>query len=77
VELFAMLTGILIGASAASLVALGWAASELRWLAAHCNYQIAYWRNEAGRARAAAAWLREQQAADRPGSAPNSLWSSR
>lgn len=63
-----MLTGVLIGAAAASLVALGWAASQLRWLGAHCNQQIAYWRNEASRARAAAAWLREQQAAGRPGS---------
>jgi hypothetical protein len=48
-----MLAGILIGAAAASLVALGWAASQLRWLSAHCNQQIAYWRNEAQRARRA------------------------
>ncbi|MGH3159243.1 MAG: hypothetical protein ACRDNF_22080 [Streptosporangiaceae bacterium] len=66
-ELFAMFAGILIGAAAASLVAFGWAVSRLRWLGAHCNLQIAYWRNEANRAMAAAAWLREQQAADRPG----------
>jgi thioesterase domain-containing protein len=67
-ELYVMLTGILIGAAAASLVAVGWAASRLRWLDAHCSHQIAYWRNEASRARAAAGRLREQQAAGRPGS---------
>jgi hypothetical protein len=67
VELFAMFAGILIGAAAASLVAFGWAASQLRWLGAHCNLQIAHWRNEASQAMAAAAWLREQQAADRSG----------
>jgi hypothetical protein len=57
----------MIGAAAASLVAFGWAASRLRWLDAHCRRQIAYWRDEAKRAMAAAAWLREQHAADRPG----------
>jgi hypothetical protein len=62
-----MLTGILIGAAAASLVALGWAASELRWLGAHCHQQIAYWRDEARRAATAAAWLREQHAPDKRG----------
>lgn len=46
-----MLTGMLIGAAAASLVLLGWAASQLRWLAAHCSKQIAYWREEAEQAR--------------------------
>ena len=45
-----MLTGMLIGAAAASLVLLGWAARQLRWLAAHCSKQIAYWREEAQRA---------------------------
>jgi hypothetical protein len=50
-EFLVMLTGILIGAAAASLVLLGWAASQLRWLAAHCTMQIAYWREEAERAR--------------------------
>jgi hypothetical protein len=67
VALLAMLTGILIGAAAASLVAFGWAASQLRWLGAHCNQQIAYWRDETKRAMAAAAWLREQHAADSHG----------
>jgi hypothetical protein len=67
VELFAMLAWTLIGTAVASLVAFGWAASQLRWLGAHCNQQIAYWRDEAQRATAAAAWLREQHAADRPG----------
>ena len=62
-----MLTGMLIGAAVASLVTLGWAASELRWLGAHCHQQIAYWRAEARRAAAAAAWLREQRVPDRPG----------
>lgn len=66
-ELFAMFVGILIGAAVASLVAFGWAASRLRWLGAHCHLQIAYWRDEANRATAAATWLREQQVADRPG----------
>jgi hypothetical protein len=61
VELFAMFVGILIGAAAASLVAFSWAVSRLRWLGAHCHLQIAYWRNEASQAMAAAAWLREQQ----------------
>ena len=46
-----MLTGMLIGAAAASLVLLGWTASQLRWLGAHCTKQIAYWREEAERAR--------------------------
>jgi hypothetical protein len=67
VVLLAMLTGILIGAAAASLLALGWAASELRWLDAHCHQQIAYWRDEARRAAAAAARLREQHTPGRPG----------
>jgi hypothetical protein len=67
VELFVMLTGVLIGAAAASLVAVGWAVGQFRWLSAHCNRQIAYWRDEANRARAAAVWLRDQQAADRAG----------
>ena len=56
-----MLAGILIGVTAASLVVFGWAASQLRWLGAQCNQQIAYWRHEAERAGAAAEWLREQQ----------------
>jgi len=62
---FAMLTGILIGAAAASLVAVGWAASELRWLSAHCRQQIAYWQHQAERTRSTAAWLVEQHEADR------------
>jgi hypothetical protein len=53
----AMLTGILIGAAAASLIAVGWAAGELRWLGAHCRQQIAYWQHQAERARSSAAWL--------------------
>jgi hypothetical protein len=56
----ALLTGVLIGAAAASLVALGWAASRFRWLGAHCDYQITHWRNEAIRARTAATQLRAQ-----------------
>jgi hypothetical protein len=60
-----MLTGILIGAAAASLVAVGWAANELRWLSAHCRQQIAYWQHQAERARSTAAWLVEQHEADR------------
>jgi len=46
-----MLTGMLIGAAAASLVVLAWAASQLRWLTAHCSKQIAYWQEQAERAR--------------------------
>jgi hypothetical protein len=69
-ELFVMLTGILIGAAAASLVAFGWAASQLRWLSAQSNQQIAYWRDEAKRATTAAARLRDQHAAGRPGPRP-------
>lgn len=57
-----MLTGILIGAAAASLVALSWATSQFRWLGAHCDQQIAYWRNEAKRAMAATARLRQHDA---------------
>lgn len=56
-----MLAGMLIGVTAAALVVFGWAASQLRWLGAQCNQQIAYWRHEAERAVAAAAWVREQQ----------------
>jgi gas vesicle protein len=61
-----MFAGILIGAAVASVVAFGWAASKLRWLDAQCRQQIAYWRDEAERSAAAAAWLREQLAAGRP-----------
>jgi hypothetical protein len=50
-EFLVMLTGMLTGAAAASIVLLGWAASQLRWLTAHCSMQIAYWREEAERAR--------------------------
>jgi len=50
-EFFVIVTGILIGAAAASLVLLAWAASQLRWLTAHCSKQIAYWHEEAERAR--------------------------
>ena len=63
-ELLMMLTGIVTGAAAASLVILGWAASQLRWLAAHCDQQITSWRREAEQARAIAAWLRAQHIAD-------------
>lgn len=62
-----MLTGILIGAATASLVAFGWAASRFRWLDAQCNQQIAYWQNKAKWDMAAAALFREQHAAERPG----------
>src|SRR5580693_4238863 len=74
----AMLTGILIGAAAASLIAVGWAASELRWLGAHCRQQVAYWQHQAERARSSAAWLGEQHAVyrqvprDGPGSGSGS-----
>ena len=64
---FAMLTGILIGAAAASLVAVGWAASELRWLSAHCRQQIAYWQHQAERTRSTTAWLVELHEADHHG----------
>lgn len=65
--LFAMLAGILIGAAVTSLVAFGWAASRLRWLGAHCHRQIAYWRDEANRAMATAAWLRDSPRPNDPG----------
>jgi hypothetical protein len=64
-EFLMILTGIVAGAAAASVVILGWAASQLRWLAAHCHQHTTYWREEAERAKAVAAWLREQHAADR------------
>lgn len=60
-----MMTGFLIGAAAASLVAFGWAASQFRWLDAHCRQRIAYWRDEAERAVADATMLRERHAAGR------------
>jgi hypothetical protein len=58
-ELAAMLTGILIGAAVTSLAVFGWAASQLRWLAAHSHQQIAYWRNQAEQAEASATWFRD------------------
>lgn len=45
----AMLIGMLIGAAAAALVVLGWAATQIRWLSAHCNQQITYWRKQVER----------------------------
>jgi len=39
-----VLTGIVTGGAAASLVVFGWAASQLRWLAAHCHQHVTYWR---------------------------------
>jgi hypothetical protein len=59
-----MLIGMMTGAAAASLVILGWAASQLRWLSAHCNQHIAYWRQEAERSNAVAVRGHEQHAAD-------------
>jgi hypothetical protein len=59
-EFLMMLIGIVAGAAAASLVILGWTASQLRWLAAHCHQHITYWREEAERAKALAASLRQQ-----------------
>ena len=59
-ELAAMSAGILIGAAVASLAVFSWATSQLRWLAAHSHQQIAYWRNQAEQAEAAAAWLRDR-----------------
>jgi hypothetical protein len=64
-EFLMMLTGIVTGAAAASLVAFGWAASQLRWLTAHCHQHVSYWREEAERAKTTAARLREQHVADR------------
>jgi hypothetical protein len=59
-EFAAIFTVMVIGAAVASLAVFGWAASRLRWLAAHSRVQIAYWRNQAEQAEAAAAWLRDQ-----------------
>ncbi len=64
-EFLIMLTGIVTGGAAASLLVLGWAASQLRWLTAHCQQHVTYWREEAERAKATAARLREHHAADR------------
>jgi hypothetical protein len=64
-EFLMILTGIVAGAAVASFAILGWAASQLRWLAAHCHQHIRYWQREAERAKAIAAALREQHAADR------------
>ena len=67
-EFLAMLAGLVTGAAAASLVVSGLAASQRRWLAAHCHQQITYWRREAEQARATAARLRGHGAwCDRPG----------
>jgi hypothetical protein len=63
-EFLILLTGIVTGAAAASLVVFGWAASQLRWIAAHCRQHVTYWRLEAERAKATAAWLREQHVAN-------------
>jgi hypothetical protein len=63
-EFLMVLTGMVIGAAVASLVVFGWAAGQLRWLTAHCHQHVAYWQREAELARAAAARLREQRAAD-------------
>jgi hypothetical protein len=63
-ELLIILTVIAAGSAVASFGILAWAASQLRWLAAHCHQHTTYWREEAERAKAAAAWLREQLAAD-------------
>jgi len=63
-EFLILLTGIVTGAAAASLVVFGWAASQLRWIAAHCRQHVTYWRLEAERAKATAAWLHEQHAAN-------------
>lgn len=64
-EFLMILTGTAAGAAAASFAVLGWAASQFRWLAAHCSEHIRYWQREAERATAIAAALREQHAADR------------
>lgn len=53
-EFLMILTGIATGAAVASLAGLVWAASQLRWLAAHCHQHITYWREEAERAKAGA-----------------------
>ncbi|HEX6523740.1 MAG TPA: hypothetical protein VF070_27630 [Streptosporangiaceae bacterium] len=69
-DLAAMSAGILIGAAVASLAVFGWAASQLRWLAAHSRQQIAYWRSQAEQAETAAAWLRDNHTVggcNRPG----------
>jgi hypothetical protein len=64
-EFLMLLTGIVTGGAAASLVVFGWAASQRRWLTAHCHQQVTYWREEAERAKATAARLREQHVAGR------------
>ena len=58
-EFVVMLAGILIGAAFASVAVFGLAASQFRWLTAHSRQQIAYWRNRAEQAEAAA-WLHDQ-----------------
>lgn len=63
-EFLILLTGIVAGAAAASLVVFRWAASQLRWIAVHCRQHVTYWREEAERAKATAALLRQQHVAD-------------
>jgi hypothetical protein len=63
-EFLILLVGIATGAAAASLVVFGWAASQLRWIAAHCRQHVTYWRTEAERAKATAAWHHEQHVAN-------------
>ncbi len=58
-----MLAGLVTGAATGSLVVFGLAASQRRWLTAHCRQQITYWRQEAERAKATAAVLREHPGA--------------
>lgn len=60
-EFLMILTGMLIAAAVTALVVFSWAASQLRWLAAHCHQHLTYWRKEAERARVAVARY------DRPG----------
>jgi len=57
------LAGLLIGAVAARAIARGYAAAEMSRLRAQLQERIAYWQDEAERARANAARVGEQAAA--------------
>jgi predicted acylesterase/phospholipase RssA len=62
-NIFAMLSGLSIGAAAAWQLACGRAAAEMSRLRAQMEKQIRYWQEETERARADAAHLADRTAA--------------
>jgi len=62
-DILTALAGLLIGAIAARALTRGYAAAEISRLRAQLQARIAYWQDEAERARANAAQVGEQAAA--------------